>query len=115
MFRVGNVDDRFSFVFDAVARRPVGVVEPRRRNPDVVKNLDIFAGLEIVIPQVRLHGIKGDGKHRVVHLGRQDVLDAVFVAQVACHDGDGVSWNIGRSEKRETVDMVPMGVGEQNV
>jgi len=60
---------------------------------------------------LRPHGRQGNGKKRLALLGRE----GCFEAGMESVDFDPVAGNVGGSEKREALDVVPVKMGQKEV
>ena len=58
---------------------------------------------------------QADRKDRIVHLTGEDLLDAALVRQVAGVDMERLFFDEGGRKERKSVDVVPMGMGQQQV
>ncbi len=75
----------------------------------------ILAGVEVGERQPCLHGIQRHREHRIVHLRFKDIPDTSLFHQVARHNLKVTILVKGRRKKWKPVDMIPMGVGQQNM
>ncbi len=57
--------------------------------------------------------LSGTGNVGVGHLSFQYILHAAQLHQMTSHDQEGVARPEGGCEKRETIDMIPMGMGQK--
>jgi len=116
MFGIGDVADRLAAVLDPIAGCVVRVVERGRSDMDVGVECEGIAGDEVLEVHVRLHGFQRHGEHRVAHLRRQHAVDAgPVVLQMTRHDPHAALGIVGRREEWKSVDVVPMGMGQQQV
>ena len=115
MFRVGDVANRRAAMLDAIAGGAVGMVEKSGAHLYVLVHRKRLAGLEIDEGHLRLHGVDGHRKNRVVHLARHHRLNAPRMLQMAGHDLQFPPAVVGGHEEGEAVDVIPMGVGQQHI
>ena len=111
-FVVGRVDDGCPAHVEAIAQRQRGMVQVARCDSPTV---EVKGALnEVVEANGRPKLLQGYRKIRVLHLPSQGLLQAVSQSSWSI-DIPGVARYKERREKRKTLDVVPMRVGDEKV
>ena len=114
MFGIGDQAGRLAAVIDSVTGGAVRMIEQRGAHADIPIEGE-FLLQEVLIGDVRLHGLQGHREHGRGHLARQDAFNPALVVEMAGHDVQGEPGIVGELEKREAVDVIPMGVGHEQI
>ena len=115
MLGIGDVTERTALIFNAVASRAIGVIEQGGLDldPGIVGQAESVARPEILEGLARNHGFQRHREIGILHLIGKDIGD-LGVGQMPGHDVEFTIWMERRCEKRKTVDVIPMGMGEHH-
>ena len=111
-FHVGAVDQDLTVGLDPIAQAQHRVVQELGRDADVTDPellLDQFAELELAS-----HRLEVEGSIAEDQLALQQIPDRA-PGLLGRPDADPIPCFVGRSEERQALDVIPVGVGQQDV
>src|SRR5688572_7939559 len=100
-------------MFDAVAGRPVGMIERRGAHAHAAFELEGVTYGKVLEPQLRLHGFERHRERGLHHLSGEHLLNASMTREMPSQDLEGTVLLKCRSEERKTVDVVPVGMSQK--
>ena len=115
MLGVGDDADALAPDIDAVAAGEVRVVEPAGVELDAREGLHRHAAVEIMVLAILEDADRHREQRRHHRLAQHRVDRFVLRFQVTRPESHLAALDVGRLEERHAADMVPMGVGEEDV
>ncbi len=116
MFGVGDVADRLAGVLDPIAGRTVRMVERRGAQDHARHRLERGAGGEVVKRDAGVHDVERHGEDRRPHQILEHRLErARLPAEVAGPELEAVLLAVGRAKERKAVDVIDVGVGQEDL
>src|ERR1700682_2922244 len=109
---VETVPPRCAVGFDSVAHRHDRMIEKLRRDPRAADCVDALG--QVVVGDRGRQLVQRDGEVGVLHLATQDLMQRTAAA-FRTIDRGGVPFDKGRGEERKALNVIPVGMSEENV